>query len=256
MIEPSKSQYVQIAELLQRRIDDGTYPPGSVLPSEPDLANELNVSRVTVNKAVTLLRASGAVKVRRGAGTFVRSLPKIPRDAVARFAARGQGTGAGQVEITKLNLQSRTAYLHIGEVTAPPEVDRLLQLNGRPALVRSRVLFANEEPTQLADSYYPWALVKNSNLTEPDVGKGGSYGRLADLGHGPVRFTEDINVRMPTDDERRRLEIEPTLPVFEITHVAYAEGDQPVSVTIHVMPGHLWTLRYGWNDMAGEGAQG
>ncbi|NUT34048.1 MAG: GntR family transcriptional regulator [Hamadaea sp.] len=248
VIEPSKSQYAQIADLLQRRIDDGTYPAGSVLPSEPELASELSVSRVTVNKAITLLRASGAVKVRRGAGTFVRSLPKIPRDAVTRFAARGQGSGAGEVEIARLKLESRTDYLHIGKVEPPPAVADIMRLAGKPAFVRSRILFANNEPTQLADSYYPWSIAKDSNLSEPDVGKGGSYGRLADLGVGPVRFTEDVNVRMPTEEERRRLEIEPTLPVFEITHVAYTADDRPISVTIHVMPGHLWTLRYRWDD--------
>lgn len=255
MIEPSKSQYVQIAELLQRRIDENIYPPGSALPSEPELASELKVSRVTINKAVTLLRSSGAVKVRRGAGTFVRSLPKIPRDAVARFAARGQGTGAAQVEITQLNLRSRTDYVRIGQATAPAAVADILCLQGQPALVRSRILFANDEPTQLADSYYPWSITKDSNLTQADVGAGGSYARLADLGHGPVRFTEDVNVRMPTEEERRKLEIESTLPVFEITHIAYTADDQAISVTIHVMPGHLWTLRYSWNDPEHRGSR-
>ncbi len=246
VIKPGKSQYQQIADLLQERIQDGTYAPGTLLPSEPELSRELDVSRVTVNKAVTLLRASGQVKVRRGAGTFVRSLPKLNRDAVARFAARNQGTGAGQVEISKLNLQSRTEYLHIGRVEAPAAVAEIL--GERDVLIRSRRLFANDEPTQLADSYYSWALTKDGPLTAAEVGKGGSYARLADLGVGPVRFSEDVNVRMPYDIERDRLEIEASAPIFEITHVAYAADDRPVSVTIHVMPGHLWTLRYTWDD--------
>jgi GntR family transcriptional regulator len=250
LIEPPRSQYVQIAELLQRRIADGTYPPGSALPSEPELASELNVSRVTVNKAITLLRASGDVRVRRGAGTYVRKLPKITRDAVARFAQRNDGMGAGHVEISKLNLLSRTDYLQIGPVDPPEQVRDILKLEGDRALIRSRLLFADGEPTQLAFSYYPWMLIKDSDLTQEDVGKGGSYARLADLGAGPVRFTEDVNVRTPTDEERHYLAIESTQPVFEITHVAYALDDRAVSVTFHIMPGHLWTLRYGWSDPA------
>src|SRR5262245_39922318 len=125
-IEPGKSQYVQIADLLGRRIDDGNYPPGSALPSEPDLAQELGVSRVPLNKAVSLLRSSGQVKVRRGSGTFVRRLSRIVRDAVNRFAARAEGTGAGQVEVARLGLRPRTEYRNIGRVTPPERVAEIL----------------------------------------------------------------------------------------------------------------------------------
>lgn len=253
LIEPSKSQYAQIADLLRSRIADGTYPKGGTLPSEPELAAELSVSRVTVNKAVGLLRASGEVKVKRGLGTFVSSLTKIDRFASERFAARNRGTGAGEVEIQSLNLRSRTDYLYVGPAEAPKDVAKALGLaDGEQALLRRHALFANDEATQLADSYYPWELVKDSILLQPEVGKGGSYGRLADLGIGPVRFTEAVNVRMPDETEQRKLELESSQPVFEVFHTAYDASDRPVSVTIHVMSGHLWTLHYGWDDELSE----
>jgi GntR family transcriptional regulator len=250
VIETPKSQYLQIAELLRGRIEDGTYPAGSLLPSEPKLADELGVSRVTINRAITLLRSSGDVKVRRGSGTYVRSLPRILRDTKRRYAARQQGTGAGEVEVRSLNLQSRTEYREIGRVAPTERVASVLGLRkGEETLVRRRVLYANDEPTQIADSYYPWSITKGSKeLLQADAGQGGSYSRLADLGHAPVRFTEDVNVRLPTDAEQRSLELEGTQPVFEIWHVAYTAQDRPVEVCIHVMPGHLWTLRYGWDD--------
>ena len=116
-------------------------------------------------------------------------------------------------------------------------------------LVRRRVLFADDEPTQIADSYYPWAIAKDSKeLLRAEVGKGGSYGRLEELGHGPVRFTEDVTVRMPSDKEQRTLDLEASQPVFEIWHVAYTAAGAPVEVCVHVMPGFLWKLRYGWED--------
>ncbi|GAB1688362.1 GntR family transcriptional regulator [Krasilnikovia sp. M28-CT-15] len=254
-IETPRSQYAQIADELRDRIQDGTYQPGSLLPSEQRLADELGVSRVTVNKAVTLLRSSGDVKVRRGSGTYVRSLPRITRDAKRRYAAREQGTGAGQVEVASLDLQSSTDYREIRRVPPPVAVAQLLQLDsGEDTLVRRRVLYANDEPTQMADSYYPWSIVGGDDaLMKAEVGKGGSYSRLADLGHGPVRFTEDVTVRVPDDAEQRLLDIEATLPVFEIWHVAYDAKDRPVEVCIHVMPGHLWSLRYDWDDAARAG---
>ncbi|GAA1626656.1 GntR family transcriptional regulator [Actinoplanes couchii] len=257
VIEPSKPQYIQIADELRARIDQRVYQAGTSLPSEQRLADELGVSRVTVNKALTLLRASGDVKVRRGAGTYVRSLSRILRDAKRRYAARDHGTGAGEVEVTGLNLQSRTDYREIGRVHPPTAAAKVLRLEGdKDALVRRRVLYANNEPTQIADSYIPWDIADGCDaLLRADAGKGGSYSRLAELGHGPVRFTEDVNVRVPDDAEQRLLDIEATLPVFEIWHVAYDAEDRPVELCIHVMPGHLWTLRYDWDDETRSGAR-
>jgi GntR family transcriptional regulator len=141
-------------------------------------------------------------------------------------------------------------YREITRVAAPAAVAKTLRLRkSEDALVRRRVLYANGEPTQIADSYYPWSIVKGDKaLMREDVGKGGSYSRLAELGYDPIRFTEDISVRVPDDAEQRVLELEATQPVFEIWHVAYAADDVPVEVCIHVMPGHLWTLRYDWED--------
>jgi GntR family transcriptional regulator len=256
MIEAPRSQYGQIADVIRTRIADGTYPPGGALPSEDRLADEFGVSRVTVNRALGLLRVAGDVRVRRGAGTVVRTLPRILRDAAGRYAARGQGAGAGAVEVSRLGLRSRTDYRRIAPVTPPADVAAILGLaEGEQALLRSRVLYAQDEPTQLADSYLPWSLVAGSaELLRPDAGVGGSYGRLADLGHGPVRFREDVEVRLPTDEERQVLGVEETQPVFAVVHVAYAAADRPVEVARHVLAGHLWTLRYAWADPPAAGS--
>lgn len=250
MISAPKPQYAQVAEMLRQRIADGTYARGSLLPSEDRLADELGLSRVTVNRALGLLRASGDVKVKRGHGTIVGSGKRISRDAQGRFAARGEGIGAGEVEVRRLNMKSFTSYGDIGKIAAPARVAEILGIDKRDAvLVRPRILYADDEPTQIANSYFPWSVVKNCKpLMQPESGPGGSYGRLAELGIGPVRFTEAVNVRLPDEVEQAVLDLEPTQPVFEIWHVAYTSGDRPISVTIHVMVGHLWDLHYAWND--------
>jgi GntR family transcriptional regulator len=249
-LEIPRSQYAQIADIIRNRITNGEYAAGSLLPSEDHLASELGVSRVTINRAVGVLRAAGDVTVRRGTGAVIRSLPKIRRDAKARYAARAEGTGAGEVEARRHNLRPRTDYREIGQITPPAEVATALDLpEGEPALVRRRVLYANDEPTQIADSYYPWSLVKDSAaLQQPESGTGGSLTRLAELGHPPVRFSEDVDVQLPAPDEHKILRIEATQPVFRIRRVTYTHDQQPIEVCDHVMPGHLWTLHYEWDD--------
>jgi GntR family transcriptional regulator len=249
MIPTPKPRYEQIADLLRDRIADGTYRPGSALPGEPALAAELGVSRVTVNRALGLLRAMGRVQVHRGAGTFVRSLPTIVRDASRRYGRRAYGSGTAAVELSELSLRARTEYPEVGRVTAPTRVAGALQLPpGTEVLVRRRVLYANDEPTQLADSYYPWQVTAAEALLRPETSVGGSYERLAELGCPVLRFTEYVTGRMPTDSERDRLRLAGGQPVFDVLHIAWTIGDQPIEAACHVLPCHLWTLRYDWDD--------
>ena len=53
----------------------GTFPPGSRLPGENDLAQRFRVSRPIVREAIARLRVDGLVEARRGSGTFVLSRP-------------------------------------------------------------------------------------------------------------------------------------------------------------------------------------
>jgi GntR family transcriptional regulator len=64
--------YVQLADLLAKRIEDGTLAPGQPLPSETQLRQEYGVSRGTVRASVALLRERGSVVTMPQRGTYVR----------------------------------------------------------------------------------------------------------------------------------------------------------------------------------------
>ncbi|MFC8460870.1 winged helix-turn-helix domain-containing protein, partial [Streptomyces sp. NPDC057242] len=59
---------VALYERIADAVHDGTYPPGSTLPSEPKLAAELGVSRPALREALLLLQEDGVLTVRRGGG--------------------------------------------------------------------------------------------------------------------------------------------------------------------------------------------
>jgi len=67
----SKPIYRQIIELIEKKILCGEYPPGSILPSERKLAEQLGVNRMTVVHAYDELVASGIIVRRQGSGTRV-----------------------------------------------------------------------------------------------------------------------------------------------------------------------------------------
>lgn len=69
----AKPRYSEVADQLMLNIITGTYPIGSLLPSEAELCQEYGVSRHTVREAVRLLQLRGMVSRQQGRGTSVES---------------------------------------------------------------------------------------------------------------------------------------------------------------------------------------
>ncbi|HAY53656.1 MAG TPA: hypothetical protein DCY46_06730 [Lactobacillus sp.] len=69
MAEP---RYRQIERIVRNRITAGTYPPGSQIPTEKELAAEFEVSLITTKRALTELADQGLISRKRGSGSFVK----------------------------------------------------------------------------------------------------------------------------------------------------------------------------------------
>jgi DNA-binding transcriptional regulator YhcF (GntR family) len=75
--------YLQLAILLRGMIIVRQLPPGTPLPSEPELTGRYKVSRDTVRRAIQVLREVGLAETRRGVGHFVSRTPAIHRVTLA-----------------------------------------------------------------------------------------------------------------------------------------------------------------------------
>ena len=134
--------------------------------------------------------------------------------------------------------------LDLGQRPAP----RLDLGPGEQALIRRRRMYASDEPMQLATSYIPWSLAKGTQMAEPDSGPGGIYSRLADIGHGPVHFTEDVTTRLATHEEGSFLRLPTSAPVLYLVRTAFDAEGRPVEICEHIMSGERWQLSYGWSS--------
>lgn len=246
-----RSQYRQLADLIRDAIERGDFARGSVLPSEPELARRYEVSRPTVNRAMSILRSEGLVRVERGRGTIVRELPVIRRAAVARYERtareRAGSRGAFDGEIRSLGMTPRSD-VEVTRVVPPPAVAGALGLpeGEQNVIIRKRRMYANGVPVQLATSYIPAAIADGTALAEQDSGPGGIISRFADLGHAQTRITETVRVRRLADDERQFLRLEDDQAGIEIWHTGWTADDRPVEVCVHIVPAYLWALDYEW----------
>ncbi|MEU9279480.1 GntR family transcriptional regulator [Streptomyces sp. NPDC048341] len=249
--EPRRATFRTVADEVRARINGGTYPPGSKLPTEEELADQIGTNRGTAAQALRLLLSEGMItKSRRG--SFVhRIVKKIVRDSTSRYVRarreEGQARGAFEAEIRNLGMtpSSVTATHH---VQPPAWVADILGVdaNSESALARVRRMLADDVPVQLATSYLPLEIAGGTRLEEIDTGPGGSKSRLAELGHAQDHITEDIEVRRPTPEEVAALDMAEDQRVFEIAHIGRTEDGRAVEVTIHILPSHLWRLSYSW----------
>ncbi|MFE4359464.1 GntR family transcriptional regulator [Kitasatospora sp. NPDC001119] len=111
---PNTPVYRRLARRLQERVDAGAYPPGTRLPSEPELSAEFGVNRLTVRQAVAELERAAVVEIRRGVGTFVR--PPAVRVSIA-VDPRSQRFDLGSVPTALPNDESTDGEF---VVAAPP----------------------------------------------------------------------------------------------------------------------------------------
>ena len=82
MIDIEKSAqpyYRQIKDAIRVKIATGDFKAGTAIPDERTLAAQLNLSRMTVRRAIVELAREGLLQRVRGKGTFVRQSINLPR---------------------------------------------------------------------------------------------------------------------------------------------------------------------------------
>lgn len=78
-------RYLQVKQLLETRIRTGAYRPGARLPGERDLAQELGVSQMTVNKGILAMVDAGWLYREQGKGTFISEGFQPPLPSTLHF---------------------------------------------------------------------------------------------------------------------------------------------------------------------------
>ncbi|MFG2467724.1 GntR family transcriptional regulator [Streptomyces canus] len=226
--EVEAPKYVRLAQTIQQRIEDGTYPPGTKVPSENQLVQAFGMSRPTVVRALELLKRDGWIESRQGYGTIVRGRPVD----VEQQERRGR-------EVLERD-ESRTPgrLVLVDQVPVPARVASVLGLPKRAKVLMRRFLVeVDSEAVELASSYFPAGLVEGTELggSEP-LGVGV---REYLEGRKKVRFdhvTERVSARMPDAGEAELLGLPDGVPVLSVLVVARDASGQALQVSDVLLP--------------------
>jgi GntR family transcriptional regulator len=214
-------RYQQIAGSLRRRIEAGEFTAG-LLPSEADLVQHYEASRVTVRRALEILREEGIVEARQGSGWFV-STARLPQDLAHLGTIEDQLLASGRT--------SERRILDFAFGTAPAEVAELLGTN--EVLMTRRLNLADGEPFALVTVWCPQAMA--SRLSRDDVEARPFY-ELLDVELGSAR--QRIRAGVATTEEAELLGMLPGGPVLRCHRLTEAADGQPVLASEHTFPAH------------------
>lgn len=138
--------YVKIAAEMRGQILDGTYAPGSLLPSRNEITQMYGVSAITARDALSIICQEGLAKAVRGRGHIVRR--QRSRMTVPSRLYDTAGPNAG----VALNLRQVDVY----QETPPDNIALPLESGDKPVWVRRAVWAATDrQPIQIHVSWIP-----------------------------------------------------------------------------------------------------
>jgi GntR family transcriptional regulator len=116
---------------------------------------------------------------------------------------------------------------------------------GEQVICRDNRYFADGEPVQLARTYIPLKVAGTSTIaSKKNLGPGGLFGRLDDLGYRPARIKEQVTTRFPSRQEAGALKLPPGVPVIVLLHTASTDEGIPFEVTRFIMRSDLMAIQY------------
>lgn len=255
MTSDARPLYAVLADDLRKRISTGEYGPGSKLPSERHLCEEHDASRNTVRSALQRLVAEGLIVASHGRGYTVRRQDVLVYNS-SRSEDHARRISAGvDAWVQDIREQGRTPSqeISVGIEHALPNIAKILEVDPDAlVLARRRARFVDGKPWSTEDSFYPYDLVKDTQIAEPADIAEGVIALMASLGYVQIRYIDDVTARMPNPAESKILNIDPGLPVLVRTRTGHAE-DRPVRVTVTVMPTDRNVLRYELSGVRNNG---
>lgn len=219
-IDSATPYYVQIKDYILQNIQSGAYPQNSRIPSTRTLADQFEVNRLTVTKAINELMQEGWLETRVGKGTFVAP-PKINQELLSLTSFTEDVRARGQQPSSMVRVA----------VTQPAdqEAAQLLELpNGALVHLLSRVRLADGQPIAIETSTLNAAVCPRL-LEKYDFSKTSLYEVLwKDYNLTMAYAHQTLEAREPTPFECDALHITAHMPVLAVTRITYNSNEQPV----------------------------
>ncbi len=215
-------RYKQIAEEIRSAILGGELAAGTLLPSEASLGVDHGVSRVTIRKALEVLRDEGLIESRQGYGWMVSSVP-VAQSLATLVSIERQLADSGR--------SSERKILDFQFLDAPSKLAGLL---GDRVLEVRRLNRADGEPFARVTVWCREDL--GANVSKADVTRASFYELLPGMAE---RASQTIGAELAEAADAALLEVPKNSAMLMVRRTSYGANGRAVLMSEHAFPGHL-----------------
>ncbi|MEU4161278.1 UTRA domain-containing protein [Actinoplanes sp. NPDC026670] len=159
-----------------------------------------------------------------------------PRDSTSGPYVTAQQGDAWAQDAARQGKRGTQRLLAVETRAPSDEVRDALELAaGETVVVRRRLILADGQPVELADSYYPARVAEGTELAEEKKIRGGAVRVLADAGLALEDIAETITARLPDEGEQEALAVSADQPLIVLTRVSRPAGGRPVEYAVNRM---------------------
>ena len=227
----SQPRYQDIEDWLTEQCN--TLPPGSLLPSEPELAAQFSVSRMTARQAVQNLARAGRIDRRRGAGTFVAP-PQLHR---------GEGVLLSFTEDMRRRGMKASSRTIRAEVVTSPDDAVALGLQPSSWVVKlERVRYADGIPLAVERVCLPGAL---SAVLDTDLENTSLHEWIRSQGYSISNATGYVTARLADKTDAELLGLTPPAALLVESRTIYDGSNRPLERTETAYVAARWVIDTG-----------
>jgi GntR family transcriptional regulator len=221
--------YLRLKSWIENAVQRGAIRPGDALPSERDLASRVEMSRVTVRKAVQHLVRDGILVQRHGSGTYVASQPNRVEQSLSQLTSFTE-------DMARRGLVVRSIWLDRGLFAPSPEEIVTLGLPAGENVARiSRLRIAGDTPLAIERATLSAQFVPDPQAIETSL-----YSYLGQAGNRPVRAIQRIRAVSIGEADATLFGVPAHVPGLHIERTSYLASGRVVEFTRSVYRGDAY----------------
>ncbi|MCY6412127.1 GntR family transcriptional regulator [Acinetobacter sp. VNH17] len=233
-VDGERPLYDQVYQTLLQQIGDGTYPVQHKLPSEKELSELFNVSRITIRQALNQLQLEHLVYKIQGKGTFV-SAPKTFQNIsqLQGFAEAMRNMGHEVFNVVK----------EFRFIPATPQIASKLKLSVNSMVVEiKRIRLVDRKPVSFELTYLPEAIgvaLQQINLSTRDVFLAIEEDLSIPLGHADL----SIDAALADETLSELLQVEINAPLLRVERLTHNHEGHPIDFEYLYFSGESFQYR-------------
>jgi GntR family transcriptional regulator len=209
--------YQQLQRALRMAISNKVLAPDDALPPERDLAEEFQVSRITVRKALDGLVSEGLLTRRQGAGTFIAARVEKSFSKLSSFSE----------DMLSRGRTPHSVWLSRSQGAVTPEESMTLGLSpGTPVYRFHRIRFADGAPMALEYSTVPGFCLPSQEAVENSL-----YDALERHAHRPVRALQRLRAVLFNAEQAELMRVADKAAGLLIERRGFLKDGRPVEFT-------------------------